>query len=120
MGLKTWWIKRQETLAKEELCFFLEAYLKEYQQSPTVQRKAIARQFFPRAGQDLLRQKELFLREYSIHEHEFRKKYLIKKKSDHFMCRYSLEIEEKSRLAAHKKWREMICQFQNNQKSKTR
>ena len=120
MGLKNWWQKRLETLAKEELNAYWEAYLMGYKQSPAIQRRILARQSFPRVGQDLLMQKEFFMDGYSIYEHEFRKNYLLERQSDKLACRYSLELEEKARLDAHRKWCEMLCQFQKNQKSKTR
>ena len=119
MKLKLWWQKRQETLAKDEVDFFWKEYLKGCVQSPAEYRKIIARRYFPMVCQDLLAQKESFLREYAIHEHEFRSGYVAKNRSDAFVCRYSLKIEEKARLAGHQKWRDMVRQFRIQQ-SKTR
>ena len=119
MKLKLWWQKRQETMAKDEVDFFWKEYLRGCKQSPAEYRKTLARQYFPRVGQDLLAQKENFLREYAVHEHEFRRNYVTKNRSDAFVCQYSLGIEEKARLVGHQKWCEMMRQFQN-QKSKER
>jgi len=115
MKLKLWWQKRQETLAIDEVNFYWKEYLKRCVQSPTEHRKIIARQYFPRVGQDLLAQKENFLREYAIHEHEFRSGYVAKNRSDAFVCQYSLKIEEKARLAGHQKWCDMVRQFRSQQ-----
>ena len=115
MGLKTWWQNRQETLAKDEVDFFWKEYLKGCVQSPTEHRKSAARTYFPRAGQDWLAQKEGFLNEYAIHEHEFRINYLVKNRSDELICRYTLKMEEAARLAGHQKWCDMVRQFRIQQ-----
>lgn len=120
MKLKIWWQKRLETLAKEEFDFYWKTYVRGYKQAPEVQRKILERQAFPRANRDQLAQKEFFIREYSIHEHEFRNNYLRGRETDNFACRYSLGLEEKARLAAHKRWCEMVRIFRRNQEGKTR
>ena len=110
MSLKTWWQKRREILAREDVEYFLDEYLNEYTQPYDRYRKEIARRYFPRKGKDLLAQKESFIRAYSIREKEFRDDYMSWGNNDckPLACRYSDIVVQTARFEAHKKWAEMM------------
>lgn len=117
MGLKSWWQKRQEEIAKSDIDAFLKKDLQDYRQSYIEYRKALVRRYFPRPGQDLLVQKAAFLDEYSVREREFRRDYMSWHEKSVIGAKCSRDIVEGARFLGQKKWREMV---KLSQKTKTR
>ena len=108
MGLKSWWQKRQEDIAKSDIDTFLKKDLQERHQSYIEYRKILARRYFPRKGQDLLTQKQAFLREYSVREQEFRRDYMSWHEGSVIGSKCSRDVVEKARFLGQKKWCEMM------------
>ena len=117
MNLKSWWKKRQETMARDDIDVFLKKDLQGYAQSYIEYRKLLARKYFPRIGEDLLAQKEAFLKEYSVREEDFRKDYMRWHEGNLVGCKCSRDVVEKARFEGQNKWHEMVKMAQ---KMKTR
>ena len=117
MGLKKWWQERRRMRSKQKVKSLLKDYQNGYLHSDDYYKRVIVQHYPPQKGQDLLTQKERFLREYSMREYEFRQACLRRNLLNQFECRYAQQIEEKVRFSGHKKWSAMVRQLQ---KSKTR